>query len=230
MKNINIIEDLYKMLDTYTEGIEWDGFYSTKQRKSPFVEQNTLPDENLVKFMGSHTGIKTALELGCGEGRNAVFMAQNGAIVTAVDLSSTAIKNAEIYAQNSGVSIDFKCGNVFEMTFDGKFDFIYDSGMFHHLAPHRRLSYLDLLCNSLKSGGYFGLCCFAAGENCADEVDDYEFYKSRRCGVAFSEERLREFFGNKFDVIEIRKYENGIPDTIQGLEFMWVCLFKNKHK
>ena len=126
------------------------------------------------------------------------------------------------------MSVDFKCGNVFDMQFENLFDFVYDSGMFHHLAPHRRLSYLDLLNKYLKDKGYFALCCFAEGEDCADEVNDYDFYKSRRVGVAFSKERLEEFFGEMFNVIEIRRYKNGVPNTIQGLEFMWVCLFQKK--
>lgn len=227
MNNINTIEDLYKMLDKYADGVEWNKFYSERKYKTPFVIQNQLPDENLVEILHDYP-IKSALELGCGEGRNAVYMAKNDLIVSAVDLSDSAIKNAEVFANENGVNIDFICGNVFDMQFGDKFDFIYDSGLFHHLAPHRRLSYLDLLNKHLKDNGYFALCCFAEGEDCADEIDDYEFYKSRRTGVAFSKERLEEFFGTMFNVIEIRRYKNGIPNTIQGLEFMWVCLFQKK--
>ena len=145
-----------------------------------------------------------------------------------MDLSDKAINNAKIFANENSVGVDFKCGNVFDMQFENQFDFVYDSGMFHHLAPHRRLSYLDLLDKYLKDKGYFALCCFAEGEDCADEVDDYDFYKDRRVGVAFSKERLEEFFGEMFNVIEIRRYKNGVPNTIQGLEFMWVCLFQKK--
>ena len=227
MNNINTIEDLYKMLDRYTDGVEWSDFYSERKYGAPFVIQNRLPDENLVEILNNNQ-IKSALELGCGEGRNAVYMAKNDVTVSAVDLSDKAINNAKIFANENSVSIDFKCGNVFDMQFENLFDFIYDSGMFHHLAPHRRLSYLDLLNKYLKDKGYFALCCFAEGEDCADEVNDYDFYKSRRVGVAFSKERLEEFFGEMFNVIEIRRYKNGVPNTIQGLEFMWVCLFQKK--
>lgn len=87
--------------------------------------------------------------------------------------------------------------------------------------PHRRLTYIELLKSVLKPGGYFGLVCFAWGENCADEVDDWEFYQQRkRVGVAFSKERLTQLFEPHFEIIEIRKYRNGVPDTIQGLDFM----------
>lgn len=227
MNNINTVDDLYKMLDRYADGVEWNEFYSERKYKAPFVIQNRLPDENLVEILNNYQ-IKSALELGCGEGRNAIYMAKNDVTVSAVDLSDKAINNAKIFANENSVSVDFKCGNVFDMQFENLFDFVYDSGMFHHLAPHRRLSYLDLLNRYLKNKGYFALCCFAEGEDCADEVNDYDFYKSRRVGVAFSKERLEEFFGEMFNVIEIRRYKNGVPNTIQGLEFMWVCLFQKK--
>ena len=227
MNNINTVDDLYKMLDRYADGVEWNEFYSERKYKAPFVIQNRLPDENLVEILNNNK-IKSALELGCGEGRNAVYMAKNDVTVSAVDLSDKAINNAKIFANENSVGVDFKCGNVFDMQFENLFDFVYDSGMFHHLAPHRRLSYLDLLNRYLKNKGYFALCCFAEGEDCADEVNDYDFYKSRRVGVAFSKERLEEFFGEMFNVIEIRRYKNGVPNTIQGLEFMWVCLFQKK--
>lgn len=225
--NINTVDDLYRMLDQYVDGVSWDEFYTERKFKAPFVLQNELPDEILVEILDNYK-FKNALDLGCGEGRNAAYMAKRVETVSAVDLSEKAVETAKKFASENDANIDFKCGNMFDIQFDKKFDFIYDSGTFHHLAPHRRLSYLELLNRYLNDGGYFGLCCFAEGENCADEVDDYEFYKKRRTGVAFSRERLSEFFGNMFDVIEIRRYKNGIPGTIQGLEFMWVCLFRKK--
>ena len=109
----------------------------------------------------------------------------------------------------------------------GKYDFAYDSGMLQHLPPNRRITYIELLKSVLKPGGYFGLVCFAWGENCADEVDEWEFYKQRkRVGVAFTKERLIELFSPHFKIIEIRKYRDGVPATIQGLDFMWTCLFR----
>jgi len=127
------------------------------------------------------------------------------------------------------IDVEFLAGDIFKTQLEPQaYQLIYDSGCFHHLTPHRRLTYLNLLDHALAPGGYFGLTCFAWGENCADEVDDWAFYDSRNVGVAFTEERLREFFGTDFEVIYIRKYRNGIPGTIQGLEFMWACLFQKK--
>ena len=44
----------------------------------------------------------------------------------------------------------------------GSVDLIYDSGCFHHLAPHQRdVVTLNLWRRRWKPGGHFGLVCFA---------------------------------------------------------------------
>src|SRR4051794_25298669 len=45
------------------------------------------------------------MELGCGEGRNAVFLAGRGYAVTAVDQSSAGLRKAERLAAERGVSL-----------------------------------------------------------------------------------------------------------------------------
>lgn len=228
--NINTISDLFDMLDLEVQGASFDWMYSQRP-PAPFISQNELPDENLVEFLNNSDYQKpcNALELGCGEGRNAIYMASRNIEVRAIDISEVAINNADKIADKHSARVDFSAGDIFKINFGHeKYQFIYDSGLLHHLAPHRRISYIDVLDNALVPGGYFGLVCFAWGENCADEVDDYEFYNCNHAGVAFTEDRLREFFGGKFDVIYIRKYKNGVPNTIQGLQFMWVCLFRKK--
>ena len=226
---MNNYDDIMAFLDDKVASVAWDEFYGERKFQAPFITQNTMPDENLVGFINSGIPIQSAIELGCGEGRNAIYMAKQGITVTALDNSHTAIENAKHIANGSGVQVDFRCQDIIKDRVNGEYDFVYDSGLLHHLPPHRRITYIELLERILKPGGYFGLTCFAWGENCADEVDDWAFYEREFCaGVAFSEERLRELFGQWFDVVEIRKYKNHVPDTIQGLQFMWVCLFKDR--
>lgn len=217
------------LLDSQVNNISWDDFYELRNRPAPFIIQNELPDENLVEFIARGLPITSAIEFGCGEGRNAIFMATQGLTVTAFDISSVAIENAKNIAKQKEMHVDFRSQDALKANIDGKYDFAYDSGMFHHLAPHRRVTYIDLLKSILKSDGYFGLTCFSWGDNCGHEVDDWEFYqKGAPGGVAFTKERLADLFSPHFEIIEIRKYRNGIENTIQGLgDFMWVCLFKN---
>lgn len=70
------------------------------------------------------------------------------------------------------------------------------------------------------------MLCFAAGEEGADEIDDYEFYKSRQTGVAFTPERLKEFWGERFDIIELRKGENIVTPQMWESEYLYICVFQ----
>lgn len=209
MNYINTVEDLFDMLDRYTEGVDWDTFYTNRDKPAPFLKYNKLPDKCVVDFMKKHV-IKNACEFGCGEGRNAIYLAKNDVDTEAYDLSEIAIENARKNARESKVEkVVFKAENIFELDLMNKrFDLVIDSGIFHHLTPHRRLQYRDIVSNILTENGYFILLCFAAGEDGADEVDDYDFYRRKQTGVAFTEERLKEFWGEKFDVVDLHKGEN----------------------
>lgn len=79
---------------------EWDEKYSRPTfvfGKSPaqFLAQNY----QYIPYEG------TVLDMGMGEGRNAVFLAQKGYKVTGVDISSVAVKKAYLLAQEFGVKI-----------------------------------------------------------------------------------------------------------------------------
>jgi tellurite methyltransferase len=78
----------------------WDNRYSRPTfifGKSPalFLAENY----QFIPFEG------TVLDMGMGEGRNAVFLAQKGYKVTGIDISSVAVKKSYLLAQEFGVKI-----------------------------------------------------------------------------------------------------------------------------
>jgi len=79
---------------------QWDQRYARStfifgKSPAPFLAENY----HYIPFEG------TVLDMGMGEGRNAVFMAQKGYKVTGVDLSSVAVKKSYLLAQEFGVKI-----------------------------------------------------------------------------------------------------------------------------
>lgn len=91
------------------------------------------------------------LELGCGPGRNAIYLASEGFDVTAVDLSVEGINWAKERALEKGIEIHFICESIFNL--DAQMNLIlYTIRCLHHIPPHRRMNYVDLIKNSLKSG------------------------------------------------------------------------------
>jgi methyl halide transferase len=73
-----------------------------------------------------------ALELGCGTGTNAVWLAERGFTVTAVDFAANAVDAARRRAEAAKQSIEFVTGDVTNLTeVAGPFPFVFDRGCYH---------------------------------------------------------------------------------------------------
>ncbi|GAA3795503.1 class I SAM-dependent methyltransferase [Sphaerisporangium flaviroseum] len=205
----------------------WDDFYADRSKPVPFFV--TKPDESLVSYV--ERGLLTpgrALDLGCGPGRNAIYLASLGFEVDAVDLSPAAVAWAEQRAREAEVDVRFVCGDAFtaELT-PGRYDLVYDSGCLHHLPPHRRVSYRALLSRVLVPGGHLALTCFAAGAM-GSELPDEEFYREGRLygGLAYSPDALRWIFSD-FTEVEMRMMEEQPPNAPAfGVPFLLAALFR----
>jgi SAM-dependent methyltransferase len=55
-----------------------------------------------------------ALDVGCGEGADAVWLAGRGWTVTAIDVSEVAVRRARDAAEAAGVSIEWLCGDALQ--------------------------------------------------------------------------------------------------------------------
>ncbi|MFF7779615.1 class I SAM-dependent methyltransferase [Streptomyces tanashiensis] len=244
-RDIRTIDDVLTLLDglfspgadRWTEGgADWrDGFYADRDKPVPFFVAK--PDENLLSYV--EQGLLPAggkvLDLGCGPGRNALYLASAGFDVTGVDLSPTAVAWAEERADAAGAeNVRFVCGDAFTAALDGPYDLIYDSGCFHHLPPHRRISYLALLDRALAPGGHLALTAFAAGEGgMGSELPDADFYRQGRLhgGLAYTDASLRAVFadpaGADLTEIELRRMRAETPDSpVFGESFLWTGLFR----
>lgn len=228
IKNYN---DLLEMLDDLLREPKefWEGFYENRNKEIPFFKVKG-PDENLVEYFEMIKDPKKVLEIGCGPGRNAIYMAKKGCNIDALDISENAIDWAKERAEEENVTINFHCTSLFDFSYEqNSYDFIYDCGMLHHLAPHRRLTYLEILKNALKPNGYFGLVCF--NTDGALDTSDWEVYKagSLKRGIGYKEERLKEIFKDNFNFVSFRKMKKiAQPNELFGEDFLWASLMQLK--
>ncbi len=65
-----------------------------------------------------------ALDLACGEGRNAVWMAEQGWQVTGVDFSQVALDKAHRLAEQRGVEVNWVCADLLEYAPPGVFGLV----------------------------------------------------------------------------------------------------------
>jgi methyl halide transferase len=91
------------------------------------------PDFNLIQIV-TRTPISpcTSLEIGCGTGDNAIWLAQQGFDVVACDAVPIAVERARQKAEDAGVKCSFLLLDVFEKEVEGgPFHFAFDRGFLH---------------------------------------------------------------------------------------------------
>ncbi len=88
----------------------------------------------LVKAGELNSG--NVLDVGCGTGENALYLAEKGFAVIGVDLTNRAIAAARAKAAERKLKVDFRKGNALSLDFkEGVFDNVIDSGLFHTFPP-----------------------------------------------------------------------------------------------
>ena len=108
-------------------------------------------DEDFLDLIGDVSG-KNVLDLGCGRGELAVYLAGKGANVTAIDNSNEAIKATSHSAQQKGVEIKALTLDAFDLENLGqKFDLVTGRFILHHLEPFNK--FVPVLLSVMKEGG-----------------------------------------------------------------------------
>ena len=81
-------------------------YWNERYRREP-SRYGDEPSEFVSRVAGP-LAVGSVLDVACGQGRNAVWLAQRGHRVTAIDLSAVAIAQARELASGRGVDVDFQ--------------------------------------------------------------------------------------------------------------------------
>jgi len=94
------------------------------------------PDFNLVEVVTRKPVLSCkALDIGCGTGDNAIWLAQNGFKVTGTDTSDIALEKAKEKASKANVECNFMLADFLEDKIGGaRFGFAFDRGCFHSFS------------------------------------------------------------------------------------------------
>jgi len=94
------------------------------------------------------------LDVGCGQGRDALFMARKGHRVVGVDLSPTGIAQLLEDAQTEGLMIEGIVTDLREYQPDAEFDVaVVDRTLHMLLDEEKRLGVLARICDAIREGG-----------------------------------------------------------------------------
>lgn len=137
---------------------DWDTLYKTE--KSPFGTEPSLLIKNYLNLFPSDQPV---LDLGSGDGRNALYVAQKGFSVTCVDISSVAIDNLLDQAKKLGVGDKIQAINqdIAEFKFDKKYGLIVCYTTLHFLLDTNARRVIEEIKNNTTEGGFNIIADFA---------------------------------------------------------------------
>lgn len=133
---------------------EWNKAYLTGWHRKRWSHQYPSPELSGFLASGMLRPKSNILEVGCGAGLDAVFLANLGHKVTGIDISPPALDIARAVAARHRAAVLWEEGDVLDMPFeDRQFDFVSDRGCFHHLLDSDRAAYFHSIARVLKPGG-----------------------------------------------------------------------------
>lgn len=110
---------------------------------------------------------RAAVDLGCGTGDNAMWLADQGYEALGVDIAPTAVAQAERRAKQAGLAnVRFETASVLEglPIASGSVGLAIDRGCLHTIAEADRARYVERLAGALAGGGLWLALCGSADE------------------------------------------------------------------
>jgi SAM-dependent methyltransferase len=167
------------------------------------------PDALVWLVREGHVRPCTTIDLGCGAGNYAIWLAGLGFDVTGVDSSPTAIKIAGENGKKRGARCRFivadLLGDLHEVT--GTFDFAYDWEFLHHIFPEDRETYIRNVHRVLNPGATYFSVCFSEND---PQFGGTGKYRTTRIGTTLyfsSESELRELVSPYFTMHALKTIE-----------------------
>lgn len=102
----------------------------------------------------------SVVDIGAGEGRDAVYFAEHGFDTTAIDIAPNGLDKAACLAADRGVELETRRGDVNELTFESRWDVVYSIGTLQYVRPENRASQFEHVRDATRPGGIHAVWAF----------------------------------------------------------------------
>ncbi len=119
------------------------------------------PQPAIIELEQAGKIVGSVLDIGCGTGCNAIYLAEHGHTVTGFDLVPQAIEQAKARLGERTLPVTFLAASALKLPDLGPFDTAIDAGVFHVFNDKDRLRYVENIHRCLKPGARLYLICFS---------------------------------------------------------------------
>ena len=184
----------------------WEKEYLNRER-STFGQ----PSKEVVDLVPSLPQDARILDVGCGDGRHALYLAGLGFHVDAFDISTAAIEKINYLKERHQLNINTCVCDALDYAFTQPYDLVIIHGVLQFIEREKQPRILDLLKRWTKIGGYHIVALFTDEEPVPDDLKDV------MVGV-FKEGEIKGYYqGWETVMFESRvfsdEHENGIRHT-----------------
>ena len=149
------------------------------------------------------------LDIGCGEGKDAVFMAEKGYDVTAFDLTENGIRKTIALAHKRGVKANAYVDDINTFETDEQFDIIFSTGTVQYIFDENKEAFFKKLEKITKPNGIVFINVFVE-KSFLDLPPDWDkeekMWKSGELFTYFSDWKFE-----KIDEVIFEDNSGGIP-------------------
>jgi ubiquinone/menaquinone biosynthesis C-methylase UbiE len=139
-------------------GLPWDASY----RDGPVPWDIGGPQPAIVRLASEGAFAGAVLDVGCGSGENALYIASLGSRVLGVDVAETALAIAREKAVARGITAEFAAADAFQLACLGRsFKTLLDCGLFHTFDRDERSAYVTSLTSVTEHDGTLYVLCFS---------------------------------------------------------------------
>ena len=159
------------------------------------------PSHEIVEVLPALPPGAKVLDLGCGEGRNSLFLAQKGFDVTAIDRSAAGINKLKTMAGRAGVALRPIVADIATIDLDEDYDLVMAHGVLYYLTNDEWRELLLQVKDRTRPGGFNIYTIFIFDQ----EYPRPHEFKSARYTGSFSPGELKEFYRG-WEVIRDDRY------------------------
>ncbi|MGW1615810.1 class I SAM-dependent methyltransferase [Streptomyces sp. NPDC002285] len=181
-----------------------------------WVTTSVSPQLQRLVIEGTIAPGSSVVDLACGPGVHAIFLARHGMRVTGVDRSAAALDRARTLADLYHSDVTFLEGDILDVPMpDGCADVVHDSFVYHNVRPEARTAYAAEAARLAAPGGLFVMVGFS------------DRMTAGTGPIRLSSDDVVKPLLPFFEIEELRRFRN-LPTLKRPEQWHWLGVFRRR--